>query len=113
MVAQPDSLIEAYKLWRNRPFPPGSSNDKLDEFHAKLALADEWLMATVIPFVEHGQHVAAKIDILGRLRGLDVRVEELGQSIEGPDRILLDAYRDYLDCQRRVYEELLAKVAGA
>ncbi len=73
------ALEDAVATWRDQAFPPGSATDALDELHADLALADTWVAESVIPFVEHGLHKPARVDVVTGLRDLGARAGELEQ----------------------------------
>ena len=108
-IADMGEFEDAYASWRSRPFPPGSTNDSLDELHADLALADTWVAETVIPFVEHGVSDPARIDVVNELRKLRSRAEELGRASDGEEARQAASYRDYFDVLLRVYEGFLTR----
>ena len=98
-------LEDAYAAWRSRPFPPGSSDELLDELHADLALADTWVAEAVIPRVEHGLHQPARADVIDELEELRDRAVELTEtSGRFADGDLADDYREYVDVLLRVYK---------
>lgn len=99
----------AYVAWRNRPFPPGSHDDSLDELHADLALADGWVADSVIPYVERGIFQPAQLDVIEELARLRDRAVDLRGAGGEDDPTLSDAYRDYADLLLRVYEGFLTK----
>jgi hypothetical protein len=85
----------------------GGQNER-DELHADLVLADVWVAESVIPFVEHGLHEPARVDVVKVLRDLNARAGELEQRSEGADARLAAAYREYAAVLLRVYEAFLA-----
>jgi hypothetical protein len=103
-------FTEAYTAWRSLPFPPGSTEDTLDELHADLALADTWVADSVIPYVERGIYEPAQVDVLDTLRTLRNRAGALRD--RGPDPGLAGRYIKYVDVLLRVYHEFLAVVSN-
>ena len=99
---------DLYARWRRQPFPPGSASDAVDELHADLALADSWIAETVIPFVEHGVHKPAHLDVVAELRALEDRAAQLGRSVSPEDSRLLQDYSQYVALLLLVYEDFLA-----
>jgi hypothetical protein len=100
---------DAYTTWRSQRFPPGSAHEALDELHADLVLADTWVAETVIPFVEHGVHHPARVNVIDELRKLRSRAVALGQAGELEDKRLADSYRDYAELLLRLYEGFIAR----
>ncbi len=103
---------DAVATWRDLAFPPGSATDALDELHADLALADTWVADLVIPFVEHGVHKPARVDVVKGLRDLGARALELEQRSDNADRRLAAAYSDYAAVLLRVYAAFVARVSS-
>ena len=99
---------DAYARWRGQSFPSGSARNSLDELHADLALADTWVAEAVIPFVEHGVHHPARVNVSKELRQLRTRAIELGQVGNADDNRLADSYGDYAALLQRVYEGFMA-----
>jgi hypothetical protein len=87
-------LDESVWAWRNTPFPPGSSNDALDEVHADLALYDTWVAESVLPFMDSGVCAPAVPDVLGALDEVTRRIRELDSATADPDAVL--AYAAFL-----------------
>ena len=100
-------LGELYRSWRNQPFPPGSSFEALDQLHADLVLADTWVAETVIPFVEHGRHEPAHVDVIGELSKLRDRAVQLASTGHEEAQQLANDYREYVELLARVYQGFL------
>jgi hypothetical protein len=103
-----DAFRTAYQAWRERPFPPGSPDDDVDELHADLALADSWVAESVIPYIEDGSHQPANVDVLSELRALRRRAEKLETTAKPEESRLAVDYRDYIDALAEVYTRFLA-----
>jgi hypothetical protein len=103
-----DAFAEAYAAWRQRPFPPGSANEAIDELHADLALADSWVADSVIPYAENRVHKPAQVDVLAELTRFRERADQLALAANGDDAQLALAYRDYIDSLSKVYGRFLA-----
>ena len=80
----------AYKKWREKPFPPGSPSDPLDDLHADLALVDTWVAEAIVPFVEQGVYRPIQVDPLEKLKQIQDRATELAKSGSADDKRLLD-----------------------
>jgi hypothetical protein len=101
-------LRSTYDEWRDREFPPGSSCNSLDELHADLALADTWVAESVIPYIDHGRYLPAKVDVPVVLRTLVARAEALERSRPDVARVAAD-YADYARLLERVYNAFLSE----
>ena len=101
------TFLDAYAEWRNRPFPPGSTDDLLDELHADLALTDTWVAESVVPYVERRVYQPAKADVIGTLGSLCRRAVELGVGRRIEDAQVTESYRDYAELLMRVYQGFL------
>jgi len=67
----------------------------------------------VLPFIERGLYVPARVDVIKALLDLDGRAVDLGRTSDGADRSLAVAYRDYAALLLRVYEGFLAQGSPA
>lgn len=99
----------AYELWKEQPFPSGSSWDALDEVHADLAVADTWVADTVIPFIEHGVYRPAQVDVIGALEKIRDQAIQLKARGEGEDKRLAEEYAKYAELLHFVYQSFLRK----
>jgi len=100
---------EAYSDWRRQPFPTGSHLDALDELHADLALAHAWVAESVIPFIERGRVIPAKVDVIGTLREIRGRSAELAETLGGDESRLAKDYVVYAHLLELVYEGFLSR----
>jgi hypothetical protein len=100
---------DSVTAWRGQPFPPGSSNEQLDELHADLAVADTWVAESVIPLVERGVFQLPRVDVIEELRELNKRAVKLGKVTVGEESLLAGSYRDYAALLSRVYQEFLTR----
>jgi hypothetical protein len=104
-----DDFAEAVTAWRMLPFPDGGTSDATGELHADLALADTWVAESVLPYVEHGTHDPAKVDVIDTLGDLQRRAVNLARSSDSEERELADAYLGYIEALVRVYEGFLRR----
>jgi hypothetical protein len=102
------SLDEAFRAWRDAPFPRGSVVDALDEAKADLVLHDSWVAESVIPFVEHGRWEPAVPDVLGALDRLMHDVAAL-DAAGTRDQEAAAGLRSYAALLREVYVAFLAE----
>lgn len=100
----------AYKAWREKPFPPGSRSDPLDELHADLALVDTWVAEAIVPYVENGVQGPIQVDPLEKLQQIRDRATELAKSGTADDKRLVNDYVRYADSLREVYERFLSTI---
>lgn len=103
-----NAFAAAYKAWRDCSFPPGSADDAIDELHADLALADHWVVESVVPYVERGIYKPAHVDVLTELSQLRERAERLLPVASAGDAQIVLAYREYVDLLSEVSESFLA-----
>lgn len=104
-------LIQAVRVWREEPFPPGSAVDALDEAHADLALYDSWVAESVLPYIQRGTWEPAVPDVLAALDTLVREVEGLlADGIEDPQAA--SRYIAYAELLRSVYLAFLQAEAG-
>ena len=103
-VPIPDGeFARTYLVWRNEPFPYGSSTDSVDELHAELAYVDDLVADDVIPMAKERTSRPGTVNVVEALSALDAKVEALHASVGPGDRELLDAYRRYSRLMRDVY----------
>jgi hypothetical protein len=103
------ALEDAYAAWRGAPFPPGSTDDEVDEIHADLVLADTWVAESVIPYVERAVYEPAKADVLGTLRELRSRSVALADGGSDDRRTLVASYLHYVGLLEEVYRAFIAR----
>ena len=100
---------DAYTVWRSRAFPQGSADDSLDELHADLALADTWVADSVIPYVKRGEYQPAQVDVVGELRELRNRAEQLRSRGTDKHAAVAASYAEYATILLHVYESFLMR----
>lgn len=106
-------LDRAYREWRERPLPRGSSNDELAALHADLVLVDTWVAEAVIPFVERTQYVFSAVDVPAGIRVIRERAQELAPYCDGEDAGLAAEYIAYADRLDAVYRQFERTVSEA
>ena len=100
-------LDDACESWQRQPFPPGSSDDAIDELHADLALADSWIAEAVLRLVEHGQLKFARVDVIDELRTLAERAAKVELTASDADGRLLEENLPRRDEPGREVRQLL------
>jgi hypothetical protein len=101
------SFPDAYRAWRKRPFPLGSTNDALDDLHADLALADTWVAEAVVPYIERGVHQPLQFAVIPELTRLRTRADEVAKEVGPADIRLANEYGEYVDLLMNVYRAFL------
>lgn len=75
--------------------------------HAEIATIEEWVIALVIPFVEHGERYPDTIGVQAGIDRAREQVNELRRSGHLDDRALLDTYERYLQLLADVFQAFL------
>ncbi|MCU1362891.1 MAG: hypothetical protein JWM55_719, partial [Acidimicrobiaceae bacterium] len=104
-----DDFRDLVSRWRDQPFPPGSSDESIDELHSELALADSWVADSVIPYIERGVRIPGKVDVVGKLRELQTRAMELARGSDASSQPVLQDYLRRIEILTQIYQSFLQK----
>jgi len=105
-------FLAAYRAWSEASFPSGSHRDDLNDLHGDLHVIDEWVLATVYPFAEHGTIVPIRVDIEAGLRDLRSRLVDLRDKLSGDDALLANQYLAYVEALAAVYAAFRSATAA-
>lgn len=99
------SFDDAYKEWRQAPFPKGSSDDAVDELHAELAQWDAFVADEVIAIADGRTPQPGVVDIRAELDSFQMKIAGVEANSHGAAREQLAAYRHYCALLINVYRE--------
>lgn len=102
-----DKFGQAYTLWREAPFPAGSTDDGLDEVHAHLAYADAMVAEAAIPIAD-GRASKGEVpdQVLVELASIEGRASRYMGTADAETARLAVEYQRYAELLLRVVSEL-------
>ena len=91
------TFAAAHKRWLEMPFPHGSTNDLVEEYHAELAQWDTFVADIAIPHASSNSAVLPVFDLGAELAGLRSRLTSEHTHLDRDEAEVLTLYRTYVD----------------
>lgn len=97
------AFIQAFRSWKEAPFPDDGPSEELGELHADLALVDSWVAESLVPYVKNHTYKPAKVDVFAKLDEIQARAEGIEHDRYGEFRELAHSYYIYANLLRIAY----------